>query len=104
MLSLAFPLWPNESLDVSCKVKLIWKEGLKTPTTASKSGAAGMQRSSKDGSIPQLKCGCCDPVLHRKSQSDKENNVGNPCSLPLPFKGSVPNPRGKVDFVLNQAM
>lgn len=78
MLSLAFPLWPNESLDVSCKVKLIWKETLKTPTTTSKSGAAGMQRSSKDGSISQLKRGCCDPVLHRNGHRGKKTMWGIP--------------------------
>lgn len=98
MLSLAFSLWPNESLNVSCKVKQIQREGLRAPAMASQLGAAGGNCSSKDRSISQLQRGCCDPALHGDGQAGRQNRVGNPYPLPLPSEGRVPNPRGKVDF------
>lgn len=103
MLGLAFSLWPNESLNVSCKVKQIRQEGLSAPATVSQLGVAGGQSSSKDGSIFQLWHGYCDPALHRAGQVGRENSTGNPYPLPLHSEGRVPNPRGKVDFGPNQA-
>lgn len=51
MLGLASSLWPNESLNVYCKVKQIWQEGLKAAAMASQAGAAGGQSSYKDRNI-----------------------------------------------------
>lgn len=98
MLGLAFSLWPNESLNVSCKVKQIRQEGLRAAATASQLGAAGGQSFSEDRSISQLRRGCCHPALHRDGQAERESSAGNPYPLPLPSEGRVPNPRGKVDF------
>lgn len=86
MLGLAFSLWPNESLNVSCKVKQIWQEGLIAPAMASQSGAAGRQSSSKNGSISQLWHGCCDPALHRGAQVGEKTTWGIPTLSLCPAK------------------
>lgn len=80
MLSLAFSLWPNESLNVSCTVKQIQREGLRAPAMASQLGAAGGNCSSKDRSISQLQRGCCDPALHGAGGETQQSGE----SLPSP--------------------
>lgn len=103
MLGLASSLWPNESVNVYCKVKQIWQEGLKAAAMASQPGAAGGQNSYKDRSISQPQRGCHDPALHGDGQTERENNMGNPYPLLLPSEGTVPNPRRKVDFGSNMS-